>query len=806
MKNKNNKTTNNQLIDKIKKLSPYLISIIIALSIFFISLLINKIAPFGQYTLAKNDAYYQYEPMLFNFIKSIQEGTLTNFSFLNGLGNSFLFNYSYYLSSPLNILVLPFKNANTMFVGVIAIKIIITAITTTFYSLKKTNNKPISILISIAYIFSAWFLAYNQTIMWLDAFMIFPLFQYGLEKLMNENKIYIYIFTLSYIMISNFYIAWMICLYTLVYFIYQTFTTKKEVAKKLKNFNTIAFATMITMLLSFFYIYITYDNFISIKLYINSTSEDYTILPILNLLKSFFTGNKILSLSPDGKVFPNIALSLIFTISLLYYFLNKKIDKKDKIKNLLVFIFIIVLLYSKTLNYIMNCFHVPVGYCFRYSFLISFYMIHLFIENYKTFDNKIDKKVYLINLVLLIILVIQFFSKNIETKILIFNLITLVIITLLFLFYRKSNIYKYIFTTTIILEIAASAALTINSNIDDISKELEYDTTTKNYREIIEYENPKVPNLNMNLYENRNALLYFSSMQYNQVLFDLQTLGCKTDNKATMTLCPNNQVFNTLLNIKTNNDYYLEKIYTSNKNIKNIALFDANYFQNQNLLLKTIANTDKNIIEKNNLKATKKSKTSYKVEKSGTYYLNLKDIYQVITIGNNAYTFNKDLVEDKSLNITEVKAALHLELELNKKDIIKIKYPSDEDIEETLEIYYFDINEFVNVYNELKANQITYNSYKDNKIEGTITVDKDELIFTSIPYDKHWKVTIDGKEVKAIPLLNSLLGIECEPGTHKITLEYKTNFTIPLLISITTFIGLITKIIVDKFKQKKSEN
>lgn len=806
MKNKNKKIENKSFKDKLIKLSPYIISILIAVSIFFISLYINKIAPFGKYTLAKNDAFYQYEPMLFNFIKSIQEGNLNIFSFSNGLGNSFLFNYSYYLSSPLNILLLPFKDANTMFIAIITIKIIITAITTTFYALKKTNNKYISILISTAYIFSAWFLAYNQTIMWLDAFMMFPLFQYGLEKLMDENKTYIYIFSLAYIMISNFYIAWMICLYTLAYFIYKTFTTKKDTTQKLKNFNTITFATMITMLLSFFYIYMTYDNFMSIRLYINSTSDDYTTIPVINLLKSFFTGNKILSLSPDGKVFPNIALSLIFTISLLYYFLNKKIDKKEKLKKLFIFIFIIVLLYSKTLNYIMNCFHVPVGYCFRYSFLISFFMIHLFIENYKTFDNKIDKKVYIINILLLIILAIEFFTKNMETKILIFNLISLIIITLLFIFYRKSKIYSFIFTSAIIIEITASAILTLGSVMVDVSNELEYDTTQKDYREIIDYKSDTIPNLNMNLYENRNTLIYFSSMQYNQVIMDLQSLGCNTDDKATITLCPDNQVFKTLLNIKTNNDYHLEKIYLANKNITQIALYDANYFANQNLLLKTLVNTDKDILIKHKLNSTKKSKTSYKIKEDGTYYLKLKNIYQVITIGDNAYTFNKDLVKNKDLNINEVKTSLHIELELNKNDIIEISYPSEEDIEETLEVYKFDIEEFEKAYIELQENQIKYTSYSDSKIEGTINVDKDKIIFTTIPYDKHWKVTIDGKEAKTIPILNSLLGIECEPGNHKIKIEYETNLTIPVLISLTTFIGLITKIIIDKKKQKKSEN
>ena len=152
----------------------------------------------------------------------------------------------------------------------------------------------------------------------------------------------------------------------------------------------------------------------------------------------------------------------------------------------------------------MNCFHVPVGYCFRYSFLISFFMIHLFIENYKTFDNKIDKKVYIVNILLLIILAIEFFTKNIETKILIFNLVSLVIITLLFIFYRKSKIYNIIFISAIIIEITASAILTLGSVMVDVSNELKYDTTTKDYRESIDYKSDTIPNLNMNLYENRN--------------------------------------------------------------------------------------------------------------------------------------------------------------------------------------------------------------------------------------------------------------------------------------------------------------
>jgi uncharacterized membrane protein YfhO len=78
------------------------------------------------------------------------------------------------------------------------------------------------------------------------------------------------------------------------------------------------------------------------------------------------------------------------------------------------------------------------------------------------------------------------------------------------------------------------------------------------------------------------------------------------------------------------------------------------------------------------------------------------------------------------------------------------------------------------------------------------------MIFTSIPYDPDWHVFIDDKELNTIEVLNSLLAIECPPGSHKIRLEYKPKYTIPIIISITTFIGLIISIFIQKKKDNHS--
>ena len=138
-------------------------------------------------------------------------------------------------------------------------------------------------------------------------------------------------------------------------------------------------------------------------------------------------------------------------------------------------------------------------------------------------------------------------------------------------------------------------------------------------------------------------------------------------------------------------------------------------------------------------------------------------------------------------------------LQLNKNDLVKITYKNE--LNNSDLILYIENKEKVNkVYEVLKDNQIEYTTYKDNHLEGTIKVEKNQIIFTSIPYDENWHITIDGKETKPIRLLNSLMGIECNEGIHKISLKYNKNYIIPTTISVSTLTLFIIYCIYQKKK------
>lgn len=57
-------------------------------------------------------------------------------------------------------------------------------------------------------------------------------------------------------------------------------------------------------------------------------------------------------------------------------------------------------------------------------------------------------------------------------------------------------------------------------------------------------------------------------------------------------------------------------------------------------------------------------------------------------------------------------------------------------------------------------------------MSGTISVEENSLLYTSIPYDDNWVVELDGTRIKPVAVMNSMVGLYLEPGTHEVTFTY----------------------------------
>lgn len=180
----------------------------------------------GDHTVLRIDLYHQYGPLYAEVYDRITQGDSLIYSWTSGLGGSFLGNLFNYCSSPFALIMLLFghKNMPEAIAVMILGKAMLAAAGFTYY-INKTNGhvRKESIIFGQMYAFSAYFVAYSWNIMWLDAFAVFPLVMLGIERIIQKNKPGLYIAAMTYTMITNYYMAFMVCIFSVLYFLYYYF-------------------------------------------------------------------------------------------------------------------------------------------------------------------------------------------------------------------------------------------------------------------------------------------------------------------------------------------------------------------------------------------------------------------------------------------------------------------------------------------------------------------------------------------------------------------------------------------------------
>lgn len=181
---------------------------------------------FGDHTVLRMDLYHQYGPLYAEVYDRLTSGSSMVYSWTSGLGGSFLGNLFNYCSSPfaLVMLILGHKNMPEAIAIMIMLKAMLSATSFTYYANKSNGDvRKESIIFGLLYAFSGYFVAFSWNIMWLDAVAVFPLVMLGIEKIIQYNKPGLYIFTMTYTMITNYYMAYMVCILSVMYFLYYFF-------------------------------------------------------------------------------------------------------------------------------------------------------------------------------------------------------------------------------------------------------------------------------------------------------------------------------------------------------------------------------------------------------------------------------------------------------------------------------------------------------------------------------------------------------------------------------------------------------
>lgn len=343
--------------------------------LFLIIMIIMGQYPFGDDTLMILDMNSQYHTF-FVHLRDILHGDASPwYSFSRALGGDMLSVAAYYLISPFNLLFY-FFNEENIYVGitiVMLLKLGTMGWTMNYYLCRKKITYT-TLIFSTAFALSAYVVAYGSNIMWLDGLIILPIMVLGIERLVDEGKYLMYLLSIAYAVISNFYIGYMLCLFSVVYFLCYYFLLS-ESPKRIRPLVVYAGSSLLggalSAVVSIPTVYAMQDG---------KGSFDLSVL--FNSDKTVGYGrlaaNSFLGMIDDTQLSagsPLIYAGILTVIFAVFYFGLKEIAWKKKLAYGILFAVMIFSIRHYNMCYIWQGFNVPNGAFFRFSFLYIFLIL-----------------------------------------------------------------------------------------------------------------------------------------------------------------------------------------------------------------------------------------------------------------------------------------------------------------------------------------------------------------------------------------------------------------------------------------------
>ena len=211
----------------------------------------------GNDSVLKGDLFEQYLPFIVSFLNSIKNGNSIWYSFANYIGQGNILTNSYYALNPFNFLFLfDSLGYENIAISIIAIKIGLAAASFNYFTKKVfSSDEFISFLASLFYGLSAFSVSNYFNIIWLDAIYILPFIIFLIIRFFKTGKNYLLIVTYLYLFITNFYMGYIVGIFSAVVFISYFFcfyypASDKKVTSTLLCIGKYIFSVLISVLLS----------------------------------------------------------------------------------------------------------------------------------------------------------------------------------------------------------------------------------------------------------------------------------------------------------------------------------------------------------------------------------------------------------------------------------------------------------------------------------------------------------------------------------------------------------------------------
>lgn len=793
---------------------------------------VAEIGPFGGHSLTMVDSLHQYLPFFSDYHdKLVNEGSLF-YTWDIGMGSNLLDIIAYYMSCPLNFIIVLFDRDH-LYIAMsllISVKIALSGMTMACYLGRRFKNRNNLLIVpfALAYALSNYVIGYSWNLMWMDCIMILPLIMLGFEQMMEDGSNYkLYVLSLFYGLLCNYYICFMICIFLVIQFI---LTNHKDIYKMAEDVLRFTGTSVLAAMMAAFLLIPAY-------LGLNTTASATRVFPewewygsIWDMIKQMFILTApIKSQTFDGGV--NLYCGTFAILMLGIYLFNTRIKWYDKLRNVVILVFLMMSFNNTLLNYIWHGLHDQYGIPNRFSFLFIFVLLTV---GYEAVINTDRSQV--MGVVFGIVLAFAFAmlaEKNIDFEknatIFTFILLALYASAMMAIVLAKGRARQIVAAALVFLcmsETVYSAAMGYDSNgtvdieryygdADRIQAAVD-SVKTKGFSYRTELNSTKV--VDESIYYNMQGVSLFGSTVSNDLVNAMHALGFYTGANEFL-FDGANPVSSAVLGIRyvlRRPEEYMSYDMTYVDTVDNVDVYQnekalsLGFMVDERLMdwsssTSNVFDSINDFVERSTGVAGAFSQIYPDVTGSShditiTHNDRLSEYYALsdITPGIKSFGLKFDITDEQNdlyiiancNGISDVRIYVdgveqnydRLQYQtyhvghLSKGTSVEVEYCFQSGVPENtssrLTVATLNSDAFNIAYDRWSSSQMKINTFKDGYVKGHITAKTPALLFTSIPYDSGWTAYVDGEKAEIKAVAGAFIAIDMKSGEHTVEFRY----------------------------------
>ncbi len=817
-----------------------------------IGFIIIGIWPFGDGTALIIDSLHQYLPFYTDFHEKLTSGEGLLYSFSAGFGYNFWATYAYYLASPLNFLIalVPTSHVCDFMDLMILLKIGLCGATMTWY-LHRRNKRAFMLPVAFGTMFalSNFIIGYYFNLMWLDSVAMLPLCMCGIEKICgirgnqfcdDSSDGRVYGLALAYGIWCNYYIGFMLCIFSVLYFAVCLVIAGKSSVKRFFTrvlrfgwFSLIGGGCGAVVLLPAYRALTASEAMHSNRLPITTETFD----SFLDMMLTHFAGIKPINIA-NTQVGLNAYCGVSVLVLVVLFVLDNKRTIRERIAQIALAGFLLLSFSMKTLNYIWHGFHQQNGLPNRFAFIYIAVVLAMSYDALRDLKKLSLWRVIVsaaVPVVFAVVCLAGGFGLDYEGNpypvyVFVITLILLGAYAAIILTIRCVRMPRQaaglILSVLCIVEAGVSASYGIISN-DSVTRSIYINDQASYKKQMAEIGDPTWYRSEVDAQRMRNVTLFCggnSIVMFNSTMQQSVTNFC---DKIGMEARTNKNGYNGVTNLMndvfgiryllsangTGSTLYGFEELTEDSTLtvyQNIDALPIGFLANSEITEWDLSGETPIDVQEDFVSLATGHEPIYTLDRYLTLesgvasgiripegkqvYLYLPSRVKELVVSTPEYTKTYTTFTDHLYVIEacdeEYDATVTATME-NKGVQNAIIYTCPDEMEE----------EVVERLSESVLENVTA---RGNTLTGTIKADRDGELVITIPYDCSWTCRVDGETVEADCIGEALCGLSLTQGEHEIQMTYiPDGITTGLWVSIVCGILMVLSVLYERRKRRR---